>query len=348
MSSNPLPDPNELTALLERQRRESLRSQAPALDDLTTAYRGLYSRLELRLDAALNDIWNNGGDSVSRPFIERELAELQDEMDAELARYSAYLQTLIDNEIGRQLQVGGEQAEELLTQINAGEAPASLDFQDAAVLAAILALLFWRDTLMEQVEKLAEYYTPLITGILVDSIALGYGPRRTAGLIAPFLQEIKDRFRLEMARPYADALRMTRTAQVWAAREAARQNYRASGIVTGWQWWAKLDKVTCMSCVAMHGTIHSLDETLNDHYNGRCSMLPIVEKQAPFPDASGELWFTSLPIAEQRQMMGPGKWNAWVTGGFAFSELSVEKEDPTYGTMRTEATLKSLTGENDR
>jgi hypothetical protein len=346
MASNPLPTDNELIATLERFRREALRGSVPALQELTSAYEKLYTRLELLLDVALNRIWNNGGDIASQTFISRELRELMAGIEEELTRYQAYLQTVIDNEIDKSLRLGGTQSAEILRQMTGGAANLTLiNFNNPGVLNTMIELLSWRSGVFAQVQKLAGYYAPLVRDIMIEAIALGYGPARTAGLIAPFLKKIKDKFKLEMARPYADALRMTRTAQLWAAREATRQNYRASDIVTGWVWWAQLDQRTCMACVALHGTVHTLDEILNDHYSGRCAMLVIIQGVNPVPDASGEKWFNSLSPAQQRQMMGPGRYEAWQAGKFAFSAMAVQKDDTTYGTMTVEATLKSLLGE---
>lgn len=270
MASNPLPIDNELISMLDRFRQEALLGSVPALQELTSAYGRLYTSLELRLEVILNRIWNNGGDVVSQAYVSSQLRELTAEIETELTRYQAYLQTVIDNEIEKNLKLGGGQSAELLKRFAGGVDLTLLNLGDPSVLNTMIGLLSWRGTVFAQVQKLAGYYAPLVRDIMVEAIALGYGPGKTAGLIAPFLKKIKDQFKTAMARPYADALRMTRTAQLWAAREATRQNYRASEIVTGWIWFARLDNRVCMSCVSLHGTVHTLDEILNDHWNGRC------------------------------------------------------------------------------
>lgn len=345
MANNPLPTETELLAMLDRFRREAERAELPVLQELTDAFSRLYSRLELRLDVALNKIWNNGGDIISRTFIERQLADLAAEIEAELDKYQAYLETVIDSAIEKQIILGGQQSGQLLKAMTGGANLNLLNFKQTDVLNTMIGLLSWRGTLFEQVQKLSGFYAPLVKDVMVEAVALGYGPRKTAGMIAPFLKEIKDKFQVTMARPYADAVRMTRTAQLWAAREATRQNYLASNIVTGWVWWAKLDAVTCMACVALHGTEHAKEEILDDHWSGRCAMVPIVLGENPLKDRpTGEEWFSSLSPTQQRQMMGPGKYEAWQAGKFAFAELAVQKEDTTYGQMTMEATLKSLIG----
>jgi hypothetical protein len=95
----------------------------------------------------------------------------------------------------------------------------------------------------------------------------------------------------------------------------------------------------------MHGTIHPLDETLDDHYNGRCAMLPVVKGLPLVSDVKGEEWFRSLSADEQRKMMGPGRYDAYTDGKFDFDALSVQRPDETYGRMRFESTLAELIGE---
>jgi len=97
--------------------------------------------------------------------------------------------------------------------------------------------------------------------------------------------------------------------------------------------------------VAQHGTLHDLSETLNDHHNGRCAMLPAVKGfDSPLNGFTGEQWFAQLPANQQQAMLGPGKYTAWKAGQFEFSALSGMRVDPVYGPMRVEETLQSLVG----
>ena len=140
---------------------------------------------------------------------------------------------------------------------------------------------------------------------------------------------------------------MTRTVQLYSYREATRANYIAnSDVVEGWIWHADLSPTTCAECIAMHGTFHANDETLNDHHNGRCSMIPVVKGfDRITEEGAGEAWFNAQPESVQRDMLGPGKYEAWKEGQFDFSQLVSTQNDPVYGEMRVEATLKELLGE---
>ena len=70
-------------------------------------------------------------------------------------------------------------------------------------------------------------------------------------------------------------------------------------------------------------------------------MIPIVGEPIVQPDA-GISWFMSLGEAQQKAMMGPGKYEAWKEGKFDLSDLTSVYNDEVYGEMRRETTLKEL------
>lgn len=175
---------------------------------------------------------------------------------------------------------------------------------------------------------------------LVTAIIAGDNPKVWAAAL-----------RREMGVGLSWSMTTARTAQLWSYREATRSSYlNNSDIVGSWTWFATLDdERTCMSCIAQHGSIHQLTETLNDHQNGRCVQIPNLVSPEKFglsnPEIpSGESWFESQSPARQLSMMGPGKYDAWQKGLFNFNDLSQPYVDPVYGDMVTEATLGQLIG----
>jgi hypothetical protein len=180
---------------------------------------------------------------------------------------------------------------------------------------------------------------------LLKGLALGWNSTRMQGVL-----------RSTLGQGLTWSLAATRTARNWAYREATRAGYLAnSKLVKGWTWHAALDLRACLSCWAMHGTEHPLSEALNDHWSGRCAMLPITATWAElgFPQVPesttlvepGEQRFAGLSEAEQRQLMGPAMWQAWKDGKFRFGDLSTPTQDDVYGEMLVEASLKGLLGE---
>ncbi|NTU61680.1 MAG: radical SAM protein [Caldiserica bacterium] len=97
------------------------------------------------------------------------------------------------------------------------------------------------------------------------------------------------------------------------------------------------------------GNLQLEDGIANDHHNGRCDMLPYVPgvtDEYANPKA-GQEWFDGLSEQQQRDLMGPGKYEAYKEGAFEFSQLSKFYEDPVYGTMRVETPLNELIKESE-
>ena len=176
--------------------------------------------------------------------------------------------------------------------------------------------------------------TDAVIKAIIDGVGLGRNPRKIAADISRAL-----------GLSLQDALRTTRTVQLWAYREATRANFIAnSDFIKGWIWHAALDERTCLSCLNMHGTIHPLSEPLNDHYNGRCAMLPYPAGEGVI-QTTGKEYFDGLSEAEQQGRMGKARYKAYKDGLFDFSKLTRELDDPVYGAMRSETPLKDLLNE---
>jgi len=179
--------------------------------------------------------------------------------------------------------------------------------------------------------------------VLVRGLASGIGARKVA-----------DEMRRVLGIPLSDALRISRTEIMRSFRAATLADYRANAhIVRGWIWHSALDRRTCMGCIAMHGTEHTLSEELDDHPNGRCAAVPITVSPRDIgidlaweqePIETGESWFERQPEAVQREMMGPGKYAAWKDGKFKVSDMVTQSTDKRWGTMRHERSLKDLLG----
>lgn len=217
----------------------------------------------------------------------------------------------------------------------------------------------------DQIFALFGYLAP--DGALVRYLTINYGrsiaEKISTALIAGMVggrspRETGDFIAQKLGLAMNDSLQIARTTTLWAYRAAQHSNYLANGhVLQGWIWDAAMDERTCLSCIYMHGSFHTLDEILNDHHQGRCAPVPVTksceELDLPCDDAEwpdpydyqrGEDWFNELPADMQLRMMGPGIYNAWINNEFEFSQLSVTYLDPVWGEMRRQATLKELVG----
>jgi SPP1 gp7 family putative phage head morphogenesis protein len=179
---------------------------------------------------------------------------------------------------------------------------------------------------------------------MTTGMALGYNPRKVAG-------EIRKQVGMGLDR----SLRIARTEMIKAYRETTRQSFLENGqVVKGWLWQAACDLRTCPACWAMHGTKHGLEETCDDHPNGRCGMTPIVATWAVLgfpdvPEAVGEMRtgvdrFAGLNPDKQRDILGPAAYAAYRDGAITLPDMVGQKYSPEWGSMRYARSLVSMLG----
>lgn len=186
---------------------------------------------------------------------------------------------------------------------------------------------------------------------LVTAIGLGWGPRTTARAMAQTLGDAS----------YARALTIARTEMLGAWRDAQLASYRANAdIIGGWLWSATKSPNTCAMCLAMDGTQHSLDESLDSHPNCRCAALPVTKSWSDILGAvgasaegiretaitatyqSGSDWFAAQSAETRSAILGPAKAAAYTAGDLTLDDLVGVAHDARWGTSRYEKSLKQL------
>jgi hypothetical protein len=344
--TTPAPSPSPLIATLARFRSQVDKRDRAAIKQLATAYSKIFKRLQAELELEARRIFD-GNTSVSRVYVAKRLSDLMDSVEAELAKYSNVLESTIDTATDDALTLGSKHALELMRAATGRDGLVGINFgaMNPAQVNTIIGFLSPSSPLFKRIGQLGRFHAPIIRDQLVEAIALGFNPYKTAGNIAPYLADIAQKFQIAMARPFADAVRMARTAQLWAYRESSRANYQAnSDVVSGWTWFTQLDGVACGACISLHGTVHPLDEPLEGHYHCRCSPVPVVLGNPLVQEGAGLEWFSQQDEATQRGILGPGAFDAFQAGKFEFDQLHRATPDETYGQMQTVTPLKDLIG----
>lgn len=337
-----MPD-HPVIATAQRFRAATLAREREAANRLVQTYGRAYTRLGDSIKTLSEMVGKL--DNPDRADVVRlsALKSLQRQVEEEINRFAVYADTEISRAATAAVQAG-------LTDSRALAASAMGSAQGQRALIA-----GWDMLPTESVETMLGFLgddSPLHSALvnrlgpavaermgnaLVDGIVLGMNPRQVAKIVQK-----------ELGVGLTWAMTTARTAQLYAYREASRANYVAnSHIVEGWTWFAALDSRVCLSCVNQHGSFHPVTETLNDHHSGRCVALPEIKQAKAFglpqPEIEpGEQWFNRQTEATQRTMMGPGMFDAWKEGKFAFGDLSQPYSDPVYGEMLREASLKGL------
>lgn len=311
-------------------------------NDLIESYNRSWERIEAMLNALLLEI----GDSKPTKAQIKKLREYQALIDRVTAELSV-LQTMTENtisDIGKNvIPIGERNMRNLLAIILLGTLASGINLDRAAgsfntvtpdVIEVLTGWLNPGSPLFERLRQLTGVNALYVANAMIEGITLGFNPRKIARLVQS-----------AFGRGLTDALRFVRTANLWAYREANRASMVANqDILEGWVWSAHFDDRVCMSCVAMHGTIHPVDEPLNDHHNGRCAPIPLVRGFPNPVDQTGIEWFAKQSEATQRKLMGREFYDAWKGGAFDLSEMSTTRRDEVYGDMRVETPLWQLLG----
>ena len=185
-----------------------------------------------------------------------------------------------------------------------------------------------------------------IKNAIIAGMAAGQNPQVIARTV-----------RREYAGGLSNAVTVCRTEAMRAYRTASHENYRANDdVVEGWIWSAGHSSRTCAACWGMDGTLHPLDEDLNDHVRGRCCAIPQTKSwQELFPDLDlsdvietrAEPWdpetaFKKLTVKQQKDVLGKGRYEMWADGKIKLRNIPAEHKSAIWGNSYQPATLEDL------
>lgn len=158
-----------------------------------------------------------------------------------------------------------------------------------------------------------------VSQALMRGVALGWHPAKTAAAMMA-----------DAGLSYQRAIVMARTEQLRVYRHTSLENYRTSGLVTGWMWKAAPGPRTCAACLAMDGSVHPLTEDFGSHPACRCAPVPLVRGAPPLRFETGEQWFDRQDAQIQRQILGPGRYAVY-RRGVPFQRFATTRHDATWG-----------------
>lgn len=194
----------------------------------------------------------------------------------------------------------------------------------------------------EWADALGTYQQAIIDAVtrrLVANVLQGANPR----------QAVEDIQRLLPAMSAHRVEAIARTVQLNAYRRSTSINYVANAHIIEPEAIrvAALDDRTCLGCVVLHGTRVPIGEPLIEHYNGRCTTVPVVRGQQ-FAVRSGEAWLVDQPSETQQRIMGSPRYRAWVEGAVELRDFAQTTRDPLFGDMLATASLRGLLGDAAR
>lgn len=363
------PPTDDLTRTLQTYRAALLRRDAAAQALLVRSYQVVRRRLDSNIAAlveAIGEVQADGG--IGDGVLARRLRSLSiqqlrgetysDALNRVLARQRALLeQTAV--EIQRLADMTGTRIEAAqVAMIDLGRAHAN-GLMEASLPPGIAFNRLPKEAIQELVGTLSDG-SPLndvlgrygetaavqIREALIAGVATGQNPRAIAfGL------------RKALGSSAVGLMRIMRNETLRAYRTASIESYKQNAdVLSGWIWVSALQpRRTCAVCWAMHGTIHPLDEPFASHVQCRCSPVPrskpwsaIFGREVDIPEtrpeiANGADLFAALDESEQREVLGPGKYELYRSNHLQLVDLVARTQSPKWGDGLREKSLKELT-----
>ncbi len=258
-----------ITEHVERVQNEIRELDARVLKDVIAAYEAPYRTLQEQYErlAAEIEAARAAGVEVSPSWLYR-----QERYQALLAAIENEVRIYSDAVAGRlsaaqveAIRLAAEHVQAAVAQQRPGLVLSFASLNRLATEAAIAATQ--PDSPVGQLlASLAPAAVNEARAALVTGVALGWNPRRTRKLLQQALGV-----------PLARALRIARTETMRAYRHAHHELFRENAdIVKGWRWLAAKNTRTCAGCLMMDGREFPIDRVLNDHPNGRCTLVPVT------------------------------------------------------------------------
>lgn len=134
---------------------------------------------------------------------------------------------------------------------------------------------------------------------------------------------------------------IARTETQRAYRSGTVQQYRESGVVSGFMRLVKKDGA-CIGCLALDGELFELADELDDHPNGRCTAVPIVRGMEPPEWEKGDAWLANQDEAKQREILGPARFEMY-QNGTPLSAFATKTHNDVWGSAPQVVSIKDLT-----
>lgn len=224
----------------------------------------------------------------------------------------------------------------MASQLPAAAAAAALRAYTSAIAPSALEAIAARarSQIHAATWPLSEEAVQAMRRALITGVATGAHPTEAA---RHMLAQVEGAFNGGLSR----AITIARTEMLDAYRHTSATVHAANrDVLSGWIWLATLDRRTCPSCWAMHGTTHPLSQAGPwDHQQGRCARIPRlrpwselgvpgVEHPDYLPDAQKRFW--ALPRRDQLAIMGPARLQLLTSGQIRWSDLAMLRDNPAW------------------
>jgi SPP1 gp7 family putative phage head morphogenesis protein len=242
----------------------------------------------------------------------------------------------------------------IASQLPASLAAAALETYAARVAPSALEVIASRARaqIHSSTWKLTDDAVQAMRRALIAGVATGAHPTEAA---ASMVRQVEGAFNGGLSR----AITIARTEMLDAYRHTSAAVHQANAdVLAGWTWIATLDRRTCPSCWAMHGTHHPLEARgPEDHQQGRCARMPRLKTWAELgvPGVEGEdltpdaqQRFAALPHDDQVAIMGPARLELLASGQVGWADLAARRDSQAWRPSYVPRPVRELRALADR
>ncbi len=322
----------QMRALQERLARR----EESQFDQMAKRWLQVENALEGQMSALALSIQNAAlaGTPLSLEQIRRldRYAALLSQARSEVDKYTAYAEKVIRDEQRAVIEAGWKSAVEAVQAARPNDWQEFITRLPSRSVENMIGLAGDGSPLAT---LLKEAYGDAVRGVdlaLVRAMAEGWNPNKTARAMADGLAGGLDR-----------ALLIARTEQMRAYRESTRMGYQSSGIVKQYKRMASKSVRTCVACLVADGTVYDVESDFEEHPNGRCTLVPVVDGVEMPNWESGASWLEKQDAETQKTIMGP-LYDPWITGQIELQDMVSRHEDATWGAYLRPTALKDLMG----
>ena len=268
------------------------------------------------------------GEAISRWQVqqwgryEKLLAQLQ----AEMGRYVDDAARVIATEQRAQILLALQQSSSLVGMLAPGAA-GLFDVLPVQALEYLIGLVSDGSPLRAYLLRVYPQAAEAMMDALVQGMGQGWGAAKIA-------REMRRNATVALR----NAMNTARTETTRAYRAASLAQYQASGLVEGYRRLAAKSTRTCPACLMLDGKWFPLSTPFEEHVCGRCTPVPALGPSTAAAASAqgagwttGREWFEGLDAGKQREILGPGLFQAWRDGKIGLEDVPVLHEDVVWG-----------------
>lgn len=333
-----LPNPRNndpLVVQVLREHRNRLDGmEASLMDDMGRRWLGIERRLESDISALANEMARRAaqGETITPAMAYRSerYKILQRQIQAEVMKYNKdYAVDYISGAQERYATLGLQASQDALVSMY--PSPLSAQF-NRINLDAVNDMIGFAGDGSPLYKLLKEDYPVTTDGIvdaLIDGLVRGQNPTQTARAMVEAMGSGLDR-----------ALTIARTETLRAYRTASVEQYRQSGVTSGFKRLVARDEA-CLACLVLDGEVYELEAEFDDHPNGRCTVVPIIAGMDEPQWQTGQEWLAEQSEERQREIMGNTRFDLW-RGGVPLDAFATKTHSDVWGDTPAIVNIRDL------